>query len=369
MTARKVVLVWENFGPTHFDRIRACAKDPQLDVVAIEFFGGSKVYLWEQGDLPDIHRVVLSPGGDQINGVTLWWRLIRACLRERPDAVFLCHYSVQPVFWTAVVLLLFGVRSIAMIDSKFDDKARSVWREAGKAVLLAPYAGALAGSRRTIEYLRFLGFKRRKIVEGFDSIDVARFSGQTDASPAAEHAARDFLVVARLVEKKNLAAAIQAFAKWRGIAAQPRKLRVIGYGHLGPALAEMAVSLGVADDVIFVGKADSRQVAQAMRTSLCLILPSYEEQFGLVVIEALALGLPALVSSNAGAIDGLIDNGVNGWIVDPYRPEALIAAMTLLDRDEAVWSKASVAALASAQRGDVHHFVSGVRTLARLSAT
>lgn len=100
-----------------------------------------------------------------------------------------------------------------------------------------------------------------------------------------------------------------------------------------------------------------------MRGALCLILPSTEEQYGLVVIEALALGLPVLVSANAGAVDDLVDNGVNGWIVDPHRPQALIAAMSLLDRDRATWEQAARAAAATAERGDVRHFVSGVAAL------
>jgi len=112
-----------------------------------------------------------------------------------------------------------------------------------------------------------------------------------------------------------------------------------------------------------MGAADSAGVAAAMRDALCLILPSTEEQYGLVVIEAFALGLPVLISSNAGAVDELVDNGVNGWIIDPHRPQALIAAMALLDRDRLTWVKAAQAAAATAERGDVRHFVSGVAAL------
>jgi glycosyltransferase involved in cell wall biosynthesis len=250
-----------------------------------------------------------------------------------------------------------------MIDSKFDDYPRTLWREVFKALMLAPYQGVLAGSRRTASYMFFLGFRRRPVVVGFDRLDLARIRRLGTGQPVPGHGARDFLIVARLVEKKNLAFALRAYAAWSASAANPRRLRIVGYGHLETALRELAAELGIADRVIFMGVADSAQVFRTMGESLCLILPSIEEQFGFVVIEALALGLPVLVSSNAGAVDELIDNGVNGWIVDPYRPAALIAAMALLDRDEAVWTAASEAAWASAERGDVRHFVAGVAAL------
>lgn len=251
-----------------------------------------------------------------------------------------------------------------MIDSKFDDYPRTLWREILKSILLLPYHGALAASRRSAHYLNFLGFKRRPVRLGFDSLDIARLTNLADVADVPEHGSRDFLIVARLVDKKNLSFAIRAYAKWLDGAEQSRKLRVIGYGENLESLLLLAQQLGLTSLVVFEGSASPARVAQAMRQALCLILPSIEEQFGLVVIEAMAQGLPVLVSSNAGAVDGLIDNGINGWVIDPYRPKALIAAMALLDRDVEVWRNASAAALASADRGDVRHFLDSVKELA-----
>ena len=358
----RVVFAWENLGPSHFDRIEACAADPALDVTAIEFFGTSIVYDWNSTGLSEVRRVTLYPDGRALRNPLLVWRLIRACLAPRPDAVFLCHYNYPPVFLAALVLRLLGVRTITMIDSKFDDMDRSVWRELPKALLLAPYRGAMAGSRRTVEYLRFLGFRRRTVVQGFDTLDVARIAARAAAS-AVPHAQRDFLVVARLIREKNLEFALRAFAEWRQLAVHDRALRILGAGPLEAPLRALAAELGVAEAVRFEGTATPDQVARAMRDALALVFPSVQETYGFVVIEALALGLPVLISTKPGAVDDLIDNGVNGWLVDPWRPAGLVAAMALLDRDEAVWHAASVAASASSERGDVRHFVSSVQAL------
>lgn len=360
----RVVFAWENLGPSHFDRIEACAADPALEVTALEFFGISTVYDWNSSGLDGVRRVTLFPDGRARRNPLLVWRLIRACLSARPQAVFLCHYNYPPVFIAALVLRLLGIRTLTMIDSKFDDMDRSIWRELLKALLLAPYHGALAGSRRTIEYLRFLGFRKRAVVQGFDTLDTARIAARAEVL-AVPHAHRDFLIVARLIREKNLELALRAYAEWRRQAVHGRALRILGAGPLEGSLRGQAAELGVTDQVHFEGAATPEQVARAMRDALALVFPSVQETYGFVVIEALALGLPVLISTRPGAVDGLIDNGVNGWLVDPWRPAGLVAAMALLDRDEPVWQAASMAASASSERGDVRHFVSATKALAR----
>lgn len=364
----RIAFAWESLGPSHIDRIEA-AVAAGYAVTAIEFAPVSRDYRWESAEPLGAMRITLTDKAERIGPVSLALRLFRAVRRDKCRAAFLCHYHEPGVFLAALLLRLTGCRVFAMIDSKFDDYPRFLSREVGKALLLAPYNGVLVGSRRTAEYMHFLGFRHRPVAPGFDTLDLSRIRRLGGSGPEPDHAERDFLIVARLVEKKNLPFALRAYASWSAMAAHPRQLRIIGYGAMEAELRALAAQLGIAHRVLFMGAMDSVEVCRAMRESLCLILPSIEEQFGLVVIEALALGLPVLVSANAGAVDDLIDNGVNGWIVDPCRPEALVSAMALLDRDVAVWRSASEAAESSAERGDVRHFVAGVAALLGRSAS
>jgi len=363
----RIAFAWESLGPSHIDRIEA-AVAAGYGVTAIEFAPVSRDYRWESGEPLGAKRITLTDKAERIGPLLLAWRLFRAVRRDKCEAAFLCHYPEPGVFLAALLLRLSGCRVFAMIDSKFDDYPRFLSREVGKALLLAPYNGVLVGSRRTADYMHFLGFRRRTVAQGFDMLDLSRIRRLGGSGLGPDHAERDFLIVARLVEKKNLPFALRAYASWSAMAAHPRQLRIIGYGAMEAELRALAAQLGIEHRVLFMGAMDSAEVCRAMRESLCLILPSIEEQFGLVVIEALALGLPVLVSANAGAVDDLIDNGVNGWIVDPYRPEALVSAMALLDREEAVWRRASEAAAASAERGDTRHFVAGLAALLGRSA-
>ena len=360
----RLAIVWESLGPSHRDRIAAAAA-AGFAVTGIGFGRDSAVYRWEAGEAAGARQEVLAEGPPPQGQWQLGWRLAMALWRGRYDAVFLCHYHLPAVFALAVVLRLAGRRVFTMIDSKFDDAPRRLRRELVKRALLLPYHGALAGSLRTAAYLHLLGFARRPVACGYDSLSLARLRALADGAPEPPHGARDFLIVARLVPKKNLAFALRAFATQQPGARYPRRLRIIGEGPEEPALRQLAARLGVQDRVDFAGWLDAAEIARAMRAALCLILPSKEEQYGLVVGEALAQGLPVLVSARAGAVEGLIDNGCNGWIIDPVRPQALIAAMARLDRDRAAWQAVRQAAWHSAQRGDVQVFVAALRTLLR----
>ena len=354
----------------HEDRLAAAARRYPGRVRAVQFWPASDTYGWVPADAGagghavPTETVLTRPCTRP--GLRFAWRLLRACLRSRARDVYLCHYQLWPVLLATIALRLCGRRVFCMIDSKFDDYPRAVLREVGKALFLAWYSGAFVSGHRSRDYLRFLGFRRRPIALGYDALSVDRIRAQAPAPPAPDgvpHAARDFVVVARLVPKKNLALALDAYAAWRAGGGSGRGLRILGSGPCEAALRERARVLGIAEYVTFAGLVQTGEVSAALAHALCLILPSTEEQFGLVVIEAMAMGVPALVSANAGAVDLMIDNGVNGWIVDPGNPRALTAAMTRLAGDVDAWTAMARAARDDSRRGDSAVFAVGVEAL------
>lgn len=66
-----------------------------------------------------------------------------------------------------------------------------------------------------------------------------------------------------------------------------------------------------------------------------LVLPSVEDGFGLVALEAMACGLPVIVTSHCGAAD-LVQDGVNGFVVPPRDPAAIAEKLTFLAENESV---------------------------------
>jgi glycosyltransferase involved in cell wall biosynthesis len=122
-----------------------------------------------------------------------------------------------------------------------------------------------------------------------------------------DHSGSRFLFVGRIWEEKGILELLQAIGG-------RYPLTVVGDG---PRRLELAHSY---PQVRFLGWLPPEQVAHEMREARALILPSiYLEAFGLVVAEALALGVPVVVSDRAGAA-ALVQPGVNGFVVDMAQP-------------------------------------------------
>ncbi len=79
-----------------------------------------------------------------------------------------------------------------------------------------------------------------------------------------------------------------------------------------------------------------------------LVLPSVEDGFGLVALEAMACGLPVIVTSHCGAAD-IVENGKNGFVIPPRDPEAITQKLRFLADNEDIRFKMGVAARLTAE--------------------
>jgi UDP-glucose:(heptosyl)LPS alpha-1,3-glucosyltransferase len=152
-----------------------------------------------------------------------------------------------------------------------------------------------------------------------------------------------FLFVGSGFSRKGLDAAIQALAK----AGNPSFwLLVVGRDRAEARYRALARKAGVGQRVRFLGgRADVRPFYAAAD---CFILPSRYDPFPNTGLEALAMGLPAIVSSRCGAAE-VVEHGVTGWVVAPDDVPAL--ARLMHEADAAVRAgRGGQAARATAER-------------------
>jgi glycosyltransferase involved in cell wall biosynthesis len=135
---------------------------------------------------------------------------------------------------------------------------------------------------------------------------------------------------------------------------------LIGSGALEDQLRRQAEELRIAHLCDWPGFLDAPDVVATLARSLALLLVSEEEQWGLVVNEALAVGLPVIVSAQIGAREALVRNLENGFVVEPGSIDGLTEAMLAIAENEASWNAFSAAALARAWLGDVQRFAVAV---------
>jgi UDP-glucose:(heptosyl)LPS alpha-1,3-glucosyltransferase len=94
----------------------------------------------------------------------------------------------------------------------------------------------------------------------------------------------------------------------------PWKLLVVGKGNEGH-YRRMAQSLDIADRIVFAGVVDRPMLERIYRASDLYVMLSKFDTFGLVVLEAMAAGLPVLISRTVGARD-IVREGQNGFVIE-----------------------------------------------------
>jgi glycogen(starch) synthase len=145
---------------------------------------------------------------------------------------------------------------------------------------------------------------------------------------------RFVLGLGRVVEKKGFDLLLDAFER---IAPHHPDVGLVvgGRGSARDELIRKAAAAGFGERVEFPGMLSRGQVAWAMGAAAVFVLPSRVEPFGIVVVEALRAGCPAIVSARGGAAE-IVRNGVEGIVADPFDTGALATAIDSVLSDESL---------------------------------
>lgn len=161
-----------------------------------------------------------------------------------------------------------------------------------------------------------------------EGIDLAGWQAALAAQPV-ERDPYTVLCVARQYPRKHIADLLQAFVLVRSQVRQAR-LMIVGDGPEHAALHRLSRRLDLDDAVQFTGALpDDRDVIGWYKRSSVFCLPSVQEGFGIVFLEAMASGLP-IVATTAAAVPEVVPHGQAGLLVPPASPPALATALVSL---------------------------------------
>ena len=186
---------------------------------------------------------------------------------------------------------------------------------------------AIAGTAAAADALRGKGYRGRLAV-------IPQFgTSETLFTPREDKPQRQFTIgyIGRIVPEKGIDILLRAAARVDG----DWRLRVVGGGSARDAMRALAIALNVDERVEFAGQLPSAELPAEYHKLDVLVLPSltrpnWKEQFGRVLVEAMASGVP-IIGSDSGAIPGVI--GAAGRIVPEGDAEALARALAQL-RDQ-----------------------------------
>lgn len=173
-----------------------------------------------------------------------------------------------------------------------------------------------------------------------NGIDLTLFKGQVRIFPGDEPR---LLHVGRIAPEKNTEEVIRAFALIKRELPMAR-LTVVGDGPVLTDLKREASELGIADSVTFTGYQPRSQLPQVCLAHDLFLTASAMETQGLVALEAIATGLPA-IGVDAYALPELIHHGRNGYIVPAHDVQAMAAAAVKLLGDRQNYTAFSAAGI------------------------
>lgn len=349
----RVAVIFRRLGPYHHARLRAAGS--RLAVTAIESCGMDNTYAWEMVE-----------GAESFSRVTLtareecglrWRRTVRRHLWEelgklKPQVVavpgWACCEAVSALEWCARST----TPAVLMSESSEQDEPRRQWREWMKRRIVRLCSAALVGGQRHADYLAALGMSREWIFPGYDAVDNGYFEEQSRAAAgqrANGNRRKYFLASARFVEKKNLSRLIEGYAEYkkredgrgeggerkekgegRKKKEQPEKgtqengegrselwdLVLLGDGPMRRELEAQVARLALREHIHMPGFKQYAELPRYYGQASAFIHASTTEQWGLVVNEAMASGLPVLVSNRCGCAPELVKDGVNGYVFD-----------------------------------------------------
>lgn len=389
---KSVGILWAQYGPYHLARAAAVKRLLGADRVhALELAGKTRDYAWDRSTA-GVDLITLFPEGTaETVGFSEVFRRSRETFRRlQLDVCMLPSYAPKQSLAALMAAKSLGIRTVMMNESHAGTARARGPARAVKRALVALFDTALVGGQPHKRYFTSLGMPESRIFTGYDAVDNDYFSARAREARSREPELRAsyalpenyFLSLGRFVSKKNLPVLIQAYRKLLDVCPGSQShLVMVGSGPEEPALRSLcrALQLPVHDKPSGTIPAGGGSSADPRRTRQCpvgvhfygfrqveenpifyalaraFVLPSVHEEWGLVVNEAMACGLPVVVSEVAGCAEDLLPPGFpslpgelsadvhrrlsqvsarirqNGFIFDPSSPESLCSALRLLD--------------------------------------
>ncbi|QIZ72485.1 glycosyltransferase family 4 protein [Oxynema aestuarii] len=346
-----IVVIFYNIGGYHAARLRAACAACQAKgwrLSAIQVTDNTRDHPW--GDvkqeiafpLKTLLPVATTPASvDRGRFSAAPAPLVPGCLDLlQPDLVAIPGWGF-PVSRAALAWCQrYRIPTILMSESKWDDEKRQWWKEQIKFwQYVRKYDAALVGGELHRDYLVKLGFPSQYIFFGYDAVDNNYFKQGAETARQAPSLTRKrqpaiprrpyFLTVTRLIERKNVLGLVEAFAAYRQQVGdeQAWNLVICGSGQEEISIRHVILEKGLKDCVHLPGFITYQEIRDWYGLANAFVHPALQEQWGLVVNEACAAGLPILCSQTVGACHELVRDPENGRRFNPKSQQDMTRAL------------------------------------------
>lgn len=244
------------------------------------------------------------------------------------DFIILGGYDQPSYILVSIICKIFNKPYVLLYDGISCDKIykkENYIKKLLKKIVIDNSKAIMGNGQVSREYfLKNFNYSADKIFNQYLTVDISNLNNlynnkelyrkEYRSKLGIENNAKVLVYSGRLVEIKNIEAVIIALEK---IKSEKIVFLITGGGKLQKTLMDTARKLGV--KLIITGFISRQEeLFKHYFAGDAFILPSVDEPWGLVVNEAMAAGLPVIVSNICGCSLDLVQDGVNGYIIDPY---------------------------------------------------
>lgn len=340
--SHRLVIVTEIISPYRIPLFNTLAQHPEVDLHVI-FLGETDPNLrqWQVYKQEVRFSFQVLPSWRKRIGrynALLNSGILNALDQAAPEVILCGGYSYiaswQALYWARrhhVPFLLWSESNL------HDFRHSHAMTEFFKNQFLHRCSGFVVPGRSALEYVRTHGAKENSIFIAPNAVDNELFSRGAERARRNEAAlqkelglpGRYFLFVGRLVREKGVFELLRAYASLNQDLRREFGLVFVGDGNSRSLLEKEATSIS-AGIIRFTGFAQREQLGAYYGLAEAFVLPTYTDTWGMVVNEAMACGLPVIVSRAAGCAADLVRENWNGLLVAPKDVGCLESAMRLL---------------------------------------
>lgn len=341
--ALRIDLVIKTPAPFMDDVLRTLEEDPRLDVLVHFLRRTTSRRPWKSTFGEGYSYRMMQPR------LGIDWHLLRKSARDKESHFVVLDWGNFSCVVLILTRLLFRLPVAIWIDTPQEQLRRPWWKRWPRSVflrlLLSRLDAILATGEPARQVVIEMGAKPERTINLPWMVDLDRPDRTRADARAIETAgsyrdsfeARDpivFSMIGRLAFEKGIDTGLRAFAETVKESTRPVAMLIAGSGPEESGLKELADELGISKHVRFLGWLEPGDVHPVYLASDAVVHPARWDPYPIVILDAMAWGLPVIASTACGNVPDRIVQEVNGFGFDPNRVDQLSTAMIKLVRDE-----------------------------------
>jgi glycosyltransferase involved in cell wall biosynthesis len=297
-----------------------------------------------------IENISAHPSSLKYNGIKNP-SLIKKIQEYNPDSIVVygwkhqSHLSVLNYFHGKVLILFRG--DSTTLDDSIKFSLRSYFRYLILKWVYQKVDYVLSPGSASDKYYMKSGLNQNQIIRAEHAVDNERFKNLTNSEQEQLFELSStllikpneniFLFAGKFIHKKNPLLLLEAFVELKRQKENARLL-LVGNGILEKRIKERInlLPLDIASSITLLPFQDQHQIKLLYRVATVFVLPSISETWGLSVNEALASGIPVIISDKCGSSKNLVKNDVNGFIFKSGDIQDLLQKMHIMCDDNLV---------------------------------